>query len=324
MLNKKKIIIDTFGSDKGPSIIVGGISMFLASQNDVDIILVGDKSSLDEELKNHQIDLNRVDIIHTQEEISNFDNIYEAFYKKEKASILLTIEELANNEDIIGAISCGNSGAIIMGAIKYLRNNETFRPCIASVLPCENNRYTCLVDSGSTVDCSSRQLHYFAIQGNELMKELFNIESPKIGLISIGEEPTKGNKVTKETYEILKEDKSLNFVGNVEGNKALSGEYDVLVADGFTANQILKASEGTALRIIKDISKYAKEHNQDDLFPLIEYLKKIYDFPSLGGAIVLGTKKKIIKCHGASNELTIFNTANMLINLTNNKHLYNQ
>lgn len=322
-MNKNpEIIIDINGSDKGPSNIIYGASLALNKHKDINIIFVGKKSVILEEVTKLNIDLERISIIDTDEEITNNDNIYEAFYRKEKASILLGIKELAENDNTIGLISCGNSGAIIMGAIKYLREDETYRPCIASVLPTANHQYTCLVDSGSTVDCSSRQLHYFALQGVDLMKHLFKIESPTVGLVSIGEEATKGNKVTKETYEILKEDERINFVGNIEGNKALSGVVDVLVADGFVANQILKVTEGTAIRMLKDIYKYIKDNNRMDMLPLVDHLKNTYDFVSLGGAIVLGAKKTVIKCHGASNETTIINTVNMLVNLFNNRHLY--
>ena len=126
----------------------------------------------------------------------------------------------------------------------------------------------------------------------------------------------------KETFPILEADESINFIGNVEGHKALSGCCDVLVADGFDANQVLKVTEGTAERVIRDIVIYSKKNNRPDLMPLVQHLMQTYDISSLGGGIVLGAKKVVIKCRGNSGELAILNTGKMLVNLANNQKMY--
>ena len=154
------------------------------------------------------------------------------------------------------------------------------------------------------------------------MKELYGIESPKVGLLSNGAEPTKGNKLVKETHALLEEDGALNFVGNIEGTNALSGDCDVLVADGFAGNQVLKNSEGIARRIITDIVKYSKKTNNPALMELVGYLMSMYDFNSLGGAVLLGVAKPVIKAHGSANADSITNTSEMILNIAKNKEIF--
>ncbi len=323
MNNHFEIVIDTLGSDKGPKAVILGASLLLKEHDNVDVVLVGEQALIEEQIKELGMDSNRVKIINANDTITNLDNIINAFYDKPNASILLALKELANNENAIGLLSAGNSGAIVVGSIKYLRKDGS-RPCMAAILPTSNDSFTCLVDTGATIDCSPDQLHEFALLGRDFMHDLFNIESPRIGLLSNGAEPTKGNKVVKEAHHLLAEDNSLNFIGNVEGNKALSGCCDVLVADGFAANQVLKVTEGTAERIITDIVKFAKGQNHPEMMPLIPYLMAKYDISNLGGGILLGAKKVVIKCRGNSGEQAIFNTGKMLINLANNKAMYSK
>jgi len=155
------------------------------------------------------------------------------------------------------------------------------------------------------------------------MKQYYGIENPKIGLLSNGTEPTKGNKLVKETHALLKKESDLNFIGNIEGNRALSGDCDVLVAEGFAGNQVFKNSEGIARRLITDIVKYAKKTGSSEIMQLVGYLMKIYDFNSLGGAIVLGVDKPVIKVRGSANADTIKNTTSMLMNMIKHNDLFN-
>lgn len=319
-----EIVIDTMGSDKGPEAIILGASLILKEFPEIKVVLIGDQKLIEEQISKLEMDASRIKIINTQYTITNLDNIVSAFYDKPDASVLLALKELSENENAIGMLSAGNSGAIIVGTIKYLRTESLQRPCMAAILPAMDGSFTCLVDAGATIDCSSKQLHDFAKLGRDFMHDLYNIEHPRVGLLSNGAEPTKGNKLVKETHHILAEDESINFIGNVEGNKALSGCCDVLVADGFDANQVLKVTEGTAERIIRDIVIYSKKNNRPDLMPLVQHLMQTYDISSLGGGIVLGARKTVIKCRGNSGEMAILNTGKMLINLANNRAMYGE
>ena len=156
------------------------------------------------------------------------------------------------------------------------------------------------------------------------MNKTYGIENPKIGLLSNGSESSKGNKLVKETYPLLEADETLNFVGNVEGNTALSGVCDVLVCDGFAGNQVLKVTEGTATRIITDVMKYAYRENSDEIKRLGAHLMSIYDIGSLGGGVILGAAKPIIKTRGNAKESAVVNTAEMLINTANNKSVFDK
>ena len=156
------------------------------------------------------------------------------------------------------------------------------------------------------------------------MKVTYGIENPRVGLLSNGSESTKGNKLVKETYPILADDETLNFVGNVEGNTALSGVCDVLVCDGFAGNQVLKVTEGTATRIITDIMKYAYRENSDEIKKLGAHLMGVYDIGSLGGGVILGVAKPIIKTRGNAKESAIVNTSEMLLNMASNKAVFDK
>ena len=308
-----KIVIDTLGSDKGPETIILGASLALQEFPELSITLVGPESFINEKIKELNMDASRVKIIPAEETITNYENPYTGIMNKPQASLVQAMKEVGN-DDYSGMLTAGSSGAILMGSFRFLADENKTRPCMAAVLPNGEGAYTCLVDTGATIDCTSSQLHSFAKLGSDLMKKMYGIESPKVGLLSNGAEPTKGNHLVKETYPILEEDKTLNFVGNVEGNMALSGCCDVLVCDGFAGNQVLKNTEGMAKRLITDIVVYSKKKNRPEFMEVAQYLMKTYDISALGGGIVLGVRKVIIKCRGNSDERAIVNTARMLIN----------
>jgi glycerol-3-phosphate acyltransferase PlsX len=268
--------------------------------------------------------MDRIEILDAKSEITNYDNPAEALFKKTDSSMLMGLQTLASREDIFGMISAGNTGVLLTGAMRYVSCKDRVRPALAAVLPCADGGFTCLVDTGATIDCTPQMLHHFAKLGSDFMKATYGIENPRIGLLSNGSESSKGNKLVKETYPILAEDESLNFVGNVEGNTALSGVCDVLVCDGFAGNQVLKVTEGTATRIITDIMKYAYKTNSDEIKKLGAHLMSIYDIGSLGGGVILGVAKPIIKTRGNAKESAIVNTSEMLLNMANNKAVFDK
>jgi glycerol-3-phosphate acyltransferase PlsX len=154
------------------------------------------------------------------------------------------------------------------------------------------------------------------------MRATYKIDAPKVGLLSNGKEESKGNKVVKEAHALLAAEEGINFIGNIEGTNALSGECDVLVCDGFAGNQVLKVTEGTARRIITDIVKLAKKTGKQEYMTIVGYLMELYDFNSLGGGIILGAAKPVVKAHGASNEKSIMNVTDMVLNMVENKEVF--
>ena len=314
-MEQYKIVIDTLGSDKGPEAVILGASLALKENPDLFVTLVGPEDLIKQKINELEMDASRIKIISANETITNYENPYTGIMNKHDASLVLAMKEVGKDgENYAGMITAGSSGAILMGSFRYLSDEVKTRPCMAALLPNEAGSYTCLVDTGATIDCTSGQLHQFAHLGSKLMKKMYGVESPKVGLLSNGAEPTKGNHLVKETFPILAEDKELNFIGNIEGNNALSGECDVLVCDGFAGNQVLKNTEGIAKRLIKDIVILSKKRNKPEFMEVAQYLMKTYDISALGGGMVLGTRKLIIKARGNSDERAILNISKMLIN----------
>lgn len=315
MEKQYKIVIDALGSDKGPETIILGVSMALKEFPNLSITLVGPEALINEKVKELGIDASRLKIIPAKETITNYENPYTGIMNKPQASLVQAMKEVGNEqEDYAGMITAGSSGAILMGSFRFLADENKTRPCMAAILPNGKGSYTALVDTGATIDCSSSQLHSFARLGSDLMKRMYQIENPRVALLSNGAEPTKGNHLVKETFPILEEDKEINFVGNVEGNNTLTGDVDVIVCDGFAGNQVLKNVEGMAKRIITDIVVLSKKRNRPEFMEVAQYLMKSYDISALGGGIVLGTRKLVIKARGNSDERAIVNLSRMIIN----------
>ena len=314
-MEQYKIVIDLLGSDKGPETVLLGASLALKEFPNLSLTLVGPENLINEKKDELGLDMSRVKVINAEETITNYENPYTGIMNKTQASLVLAMKEVGNEEEkYAGMITAGNSGAILMGGFRYLSDENKTRPCMAALLPNGQGFFTCVVDTGATIDCSSSQLHSFARLGSDLMKKMYKLDNPRVALLSNGAEPTKGNHLVKETFPILQEDKEINFIGNVEGNNALSGDCDVLVCDGFAGNQVLKNTEGMAKRLITDIVALSKKRNRPEFMEVAQYLMKTYDISALGGGLVLGIRKLIIKARGNSDERAIVNISRMLIN----------
>ena len=319
-----KIVIDTKGSDRGVDIFIKGASDALGKFENLSLILVGDKEVLEEGCATHCVPLDRGEIIDARGEITNYDNAAQALYTKGDSSMLTALSLLGEREDVAGGISAGNTAVLLTGAMRYLPKKERVRPALAALLPSQNGSFTCVVDTGATIDCTPSMLVHFARLGTSLMSDMYGITEPKVGLLSNGAEASKGNKLVVETHAMLSEDVSLNFIGNIEGNRALSGDCDVLVCDGFSGNQVLKVTEGTAVRIITDILKYAHRKDSAEIKELASHLMGVYDIGSLGGGIILGVSKPVIKIRGNATEKAIVNVCEMILNIAENRAAFDK
>lgn len=318
-----KIIIDTKGSDKGPGVIVAGACQALDKFDNLEVVLVGDYDFIFDEVKRLGADLNRIEIINAPDEINNYDNPMTAVFEKPNSSLIVALDTYSKRDDICGMLNSGNTGALLMGSMRFLAGEKRMRPAMAAVMFNSSGTLTCVLDSGSVVDCNAETLVHYAHLGSELMKKMYGIENPRVALLSNGSEPTKGNKVVKEAHKLLAESE-LNFVGNVEGNTALGGACDVLVCDGFAGNLVLKVTEGTAKRLLTDIVKYAKKTGSQEAMQIFNHLMKAYDVASLGGGILLGISKTVIKTRGTADEKAIVSTTEMLLNMAQNKEVYDK
>lgn len=317
-MKKREIIIDLLGSDLGPEEMLEGARLVLETFPHVDVVLAGPKAIIEAA----GLPQGRYRILEADKTVTNLDNPIEAFYSQEPVSVFKALEEAGNCDDVLGVISAGNTGALFAGAIRFLLADKTVRPCIAAILPTSQGGFTCIVDTGASIDCGAAQLVEFAHRGSELMRSLYKIDAPRVGLLSNGAEPTKGNKLVKEAHAMLAKEEGINFVGNIEGNKTLSGLCDVLVCEGFAGNQVLKNSEGMAVNLITEIVKYGKMHNVPAAKEIVGHLMSRFDFASLGAGIMLGTKKIVMKSRGSCRREAIRNAAQLLVNISENKNLY--
>lgn len=317
-MKKREIIIDLLGSDLGPEEMLEGARLVLEAFPDIHLALAGPRALIEAAA----LPEDRYRILEADKTVTNLDNPVEAFYRKEPVSVFLALEEAGRNDDVIGVINAGSTGALFAGAIRFLLADKTVRPCIAAILPTTQGGFTCLVDTGASIDCGPHQLVEFAHLGSDFMRTLYKLEAPRVGLLSNGAEPTKGNKLVKEAHALLAKEEGINFIGNIEGNKTLSGLCDVLVCEGFAGNQVLKNSEGMAVNLITEIVKYGKMHQVPAAQEIVAYLMSRFDFASLGAGIMLGTRKVVLKSRGSCKRTAIKNAAQLLINLSDNKSLY--
>lgn len=309
-----KIIIDAYGGDYSPDEMVKGSIQAVNEIDDVEIIITGDKEELSAKLKEFGYDGDRIEIFHAPEAISCEDSPTMAIRKKTNSSLVAGLNLLKERDDIVAMISSGSTGAVLAGGLFIVGRIEGVkRPALAPFLPSVFvDKKTLLIDCGANVDCKPEYLQQFAIMGSIYVKAMRGVESPRVALLSNGVEDTKGNEQIHKTFELLKNTKDINFVGNIEGRDLFSGENDVIVCDGFTGNVAMKSAEGT-LNAFKSIMK--EEINSSGLFQKLGALslKKVFkrlnkrlNYTEVGGSPFVGLNKILIKSHGSSKANTIF------------------
>lgn len=324
-----KIVVDAFGGDYAPHEIVLGCIQALQKNPDINLVISGDKEQLEKEFMQDMYANDRIEIIHAPDIITNNDHPAMAIKNKPSSSIVVAYDYLRKNDDAIGLISAGSTGATLTGAILKLgRIKNVSRPALAPILPTMTGGQVLLCDCGANMDCKPVNLLHFALMGNAYMKAQ-GVENPKIALLNVGTEDEKGDELTKEAFTLLKENKTLNFVGNVEARDVLKGNVDVVVCDGFAGNVCLKTIEGTVELLLGTIKKNVKE----SLWASIGYacfmkgafkkVKGVLDYKKFGGAPLLGTAKIVIKCHGNSKANSIANAIEQVVTLHRNGMIEN-
>lgn len=307
-----KIVVDAMGADNGVEPIICGVKDSLSSRllqnRPFKVILVGDEAKIKPKLEGLDSKLlSQIDLLHTDEFISMNDQASLANKKKE-TSIFKSIELLKNNEGD-AVVSAGHSGATMsLATLQVGRIKGVLRPAICTAMPTSGDTPSVILDVGANTDCKPEYLAGFAIMGYVYSKNIIGVEDPEVGLLSNGEEDTKGNELTKEAFKILKNYPF--FKGNVEGADIFNSSVDVIVCDGFMGNLVLKASEGVASAISGIIKKEAKRNLVRSLGAglmkgAFSALKKKVDYTEYGGAPLLGIKKPVIVSHGKSNQRAI-------------------
>lgn len=301
------IAIDAMGGDRFPENPVQG-AIKAASEQNIHVLLVGDERTVKSELDKHRYDRSRVEIVHSSQVIEMDEPVASALRNKKDASLRVCYD-LHKEGSADGVVSAGNSGAMLaVGRFVMKMIPGISRPSISAILPSLGGKVL-LVDAGANIDCTSEQLLQFAILGHLYMSEFHAVPSPRIGLLNIGSEEGKGDERRKKTFDLLKAT-PLNFIGNVEGEDFFSGDVDIVVADGFAGNILLKSVQAASSFTVKLIAQEIQQSWRARFGALwltksFNRLKKQINYAEFGGAPLIGLRGNGIVCHGKSNPAAI-------------------
>lgn len=301
-----KFVVDAFGADKGEEVVVRGCVDALNLKSDLELILVGNTDIVEPLLAACAYDKSHLEVIDAKDTITNNESPTVAIKTKKQSSMVVACDICRERDDVDGIISAGSTGALLTGAIfKIGRLPGVLRPALSPLVPIGNGRYLAICDSGANMDCRPEYLAQFAIMASSLMKAVAGIENPKVALVSVGEEDKKGNELTHAAFPLVKAT-GVNFVGNMEARYALTGDYDVIVCDGFVGNVLLKTIEGTALYVMRSLKREIMQSKKAKIGAFFmkgafSKLKNQMDYQKVGGACFLGIKKIVVKAHGSSS-----------------------
>ena len=297
-----RIIADVMGGDRAPLEMIKGVAE-AKTQTDAEIVMVGNEKLIRQLAKENSIDIQGFEIVNAEDVVTMEDDPISAVRKKPDASMIKGLRMLADGEGD-AFVSCGNTGALFTASYLVVRKIKGVgRPGIGSVLPLRTP--TLLLDSGANVECKPEYLEQFAAMGSIYMEKIYGIKNARVGLLNNGAESSKGTPLYVETYKKLSNTENINFVGNVEASKLAKDPCDVLVADGFTGNILLKTFEGVGSIFFGEMKNIFYASVKSKLAALIVKkgvysMKKKYDPEETGGSPILGIKKPVIKAHGSS------------------------
>ena len=306
---KHTIVLDVMGADRGPSTIVdGGLLAAERFGDAVHIILVGRRNEIEVAVRERKELPKNFSIQHADEEILMTDAARDSV--RVRNSSMAVGLRLVKSGEADAFVSPGNTGAVMANSLLILGRIEgVLRPAITSMFPTSTGRQTIVLDVGANADCKPQHMSQFAVMGSIYASVIFNLEAPRVGLISIGEEQSKGKELIFESHKLLEESK-INFVGNIEGRDILSGTIDVAVVDGFTGNILLKFGESIMPMLLKSMRRQVQTNLFSRvgavlLLPFFRRMKNSLDYAEAGGAPLLGVNGNVIICHGGSNEKAI-------------------
>ncbi len=326
-----KIALDAMGGDLGSSVNVRGAIEACREWPNLEVVLVGNRQVLTNEIKSHHLSAKtKIEIHHADDIVGMHESPVEACRTKPDSSIMVCAKLVAEGK-VDGLVSAGNSGATMTASLLHLRRLEGIsRPAIATIMPTLDG-HCVVLDMGANMDCKPKHLLQFAVMGSVYYQAMFKKHKPTVGLLSIGEEEGKGNELTLETHSLLK-NSGLNYIGNVEGRDIPMGKADVVVCDGFVGNVVLKFGEGLAEAIIKLMKRELQGHPLALLGGLmvkgvLRKIKKKVDPAEYGGAPLLGIQGISIVSHGGSNDFAIKNALRVAAELIEdniNMHIASQ
>ncbi len=311
MKGKLKIAVDAMGGDQGPSVVVEGVVEVIPRLNQgEELVLVGDSERLKREIGVFSTNFLPISLVHASQVIQMDESPITALRKKKNTSIAVALS-LHRQGRVDAVVSAGNTGAVMASSVWTLKRLEGVdRPAIASFFPTEKEPIIVL-DVGANADCKPLNLYQFAVMGSIYARSILGRRNPRVGLLSIGEESSKGNELTLEAHRLLGRS-SLNFIGNLEGKDILTGDVDVVVCDGFVGNVILKFTESIERILTTHFNKHLRSNLRSKLGalllkPVFENFRKDFDYAEYGGAPLLGIDGVSIICHGKSSPKAISN-----------------
>lgn len=311
-----KIIVDAMGGDNAPLEIIKGAMLAVDEYDIEEILLVGDKQIIDNCVKENGIELKNTTIIPTTQVIENCDDAKMVLKGKPDSSMSVGFKMLSEGKGD-AFVSAGNTGAITVGATLIIKRIKGVkRPAIASIMPSADKPFL-LMDCGANAECKVEYLYQFGMLGSLYMKHIMKCDNPRVALANNGAEETKGTPIVKEAHQLMKS-APYNFVGNIEGRQIPYGDADVVVADGFTGNLILKTYEGVAKVLMQGIKDAFYKSTLSKLSYLgvrsgINDMKTQFDYKEYGGAVLLGVQKPVIKAHGSADARTFKNAVKQAV-----------
>ena len=299
-----RIALDVMGGDNCPAAAIEGAVRATKTMEDIELILCGKEAQIKAELDKLGADTERISILDAQEEIDCHEQPTAAIRRRE-TSMVKALNLVAKGE-ADAVVSSGSTGALLAGATLIVKRIKGVkRPALSPLLPTVKGGWIMLIDCGANTDCKPQYLQQFALMGAAYMEKVMGVKNPRIGLLNNGAEAEKGNELTKAVYPLL-QNTPVNFAGNCEARETLSGDFDVVVADGFDGNVLLKSIEGTAsvmMSLLKDalFSSVRTKIGAALAKPAFRALKRSLDYTEAGGAPLLGVRGGVIKAHGSSN-----------------------
>lgn len=307
------LILDCYGGDHSPKANVDGALKALEETPDLKLLLVGDEKGIGSELQNKKYDSSRCRIVDAPEVIDCHEAPTLAVFHRKNSSLVRSLDLLKDNQ-ADGMVSLGNSGALLVGGVVKIGKIEgVSRPAFCPLVPTMNGSFCAICDSGASSEASAQEIFQYALMGSLYLEKAFAVKTPRLALLNIGTEEGKGDALHQEAYRLLKGCPSLHFVGNMEGRDLTSGAYDLVAADGFSGNILLKSTEGTGLALLKLLKKTFYKNVKNKMGALllkkdIYGIKDFMDYNNYGGAVMLGLKKTLIKAHGGGDERHVYHS----------------
>lgn len=307
-----KILLDCFGGDRSPQANVDGGLMALEAFPDLYLILTGDEAAIRACLEGKKYDSARLEIVHAPEVIGCDERPIDAVRLKKESSMIKSVRLLRDSDDIAAMVSIGSTGALVAAALTRLgRIKGIIRPAFCPILPTMDGGLVGICDSGANVEVTPEHLRQFAIMASLYMENVYGVKSPRIALLNVGKEAEKGDETRQIAYGLLSQTPEINFVGNMESRDLLSGSYDVVVADGFSGNVLVKTTEGTALELLGKLKKDIYSRTIYKIGALLMKRmfmeeKEFMNYQNYGGSVLLGTEKTVVKGHGSSKATAVF------------------